>query len=71
MRVTTLFAALNVLNVLTDKVMSMTDQLHRHPEWLRFLESIDRKTPKKKELHLIVDNCATHKQPQPLAWLAN
>ena len=65
--VTTLFAALNVL---TGKVMSMTDQLHRHQEWLRFLETIDRKTPKKKELHLIVDNYATHKHPQVLAWLA-
>ena len=31
--VTTLFAALNVL---TGKVLSMTDQLHRHQEWLRF-----------------------------------
>ena len=65
--VTTLFAALNVI---TGKVMSMTDQLHRHQEWLRFLETIDRKTPKKKELHLIVDNYATHKHPQVLAWLA-
>jgi transposase len=46
--VTTLFAALNVL---TGKVMSMTDQLHRHQEWLRFLKTIDRKTPKMKELH--------------------
>ena len=65
--VTTLFAALNVL---TGKVMSMTDQLHRHQEWLRFLKSIDRKTSKKKELHLIVDNYATHRHPQVLAWLA-
>ena len=65
--VTTLFAALNVL---TGKVRSMTDQLHRHQEWLRFLRMIDRNTPKKKELHLIVDNYATHKHPEVLAWLA-
>jgi len=65
--VTTLFAALNML---TGKVMSMTDQLHRHQEWLRFLKTIDRKTPKTKELHLIVDNYATHKHPEVLAWLA-
>ena len=65
--VTTLFAALNVL---TGKVLSMTDQLHRHQEWLRFLKMIDRNTPKKKELHLIVDNYATHKHPEVLAWLA-
>ena len=65
--VTTLFAALNVL---TGQVLSMTDQLHRHQEWLRFLKKIDCNTPKTKELHLIVDNYATHKHPDVLAWLA-
>lgn len=64
--VTTLFAALNAA---TGKVLSMTDQLHRHQEWLRFLKTIDRKTPKHKELHLIVDNYATHKHPEVRAWL--
>jgi transposase len=64
--VTTLFAALNML---TGQVLSMTDQLHRHQEWLRFFKTIDRKTPKNKELHLIVDNYATHKHPEVLAWL--
>ncbi len=65
--VTTLFAALNAA---TGKVLSMTDQLHRHQEWLRFLKTINRQTPKSKELHLIVDNYATHKHPDVLAWLA-
>jgi transposase len=65
--VTTLFAALNML---TGQVLSMTDQLHRHQEWLRFLKMIDRKTPKNKELHLIVDNYATHKHPEVQGWLA-
>jgi hypothetical protein len=64
--VTTLFAALNML---TGQVLSMTDQLHRHQEWLRFLKKIDRNTPKSKELHLIVDNYATHKHPEVQAWL--
>ena len=65
--VTTLFAALNTL---TGEVLSMTDQLHRHQEWLKFLKTIDRKTPKHKDLHLIVDNYATHKHPVVLEWLA-
>ena len=65
--VTTLFAALNML---TGQVLSMTDPLHRHQEWLRFLKKIDRNTPQTKELHLIVDNYATHKHPEVLAWLA-
>lgn len=64
--VTTLFAALNML---TGQVLSITDQLHRHQEWLHFLTMIDRKTPKKKDLHLIVDNYATHKHPEVKAWL--
>jgi transposase len=64
--VTTLFAALNML---TGQVLSMTDPLHRHQEWLRFLKLIDRHTPKGKELHLIVDNYATHKHPEVKAWL--
>ena len=27
-----------------------------HAEWLKFLRTIDRETPKGKTLHLIVDN---------------
>jgi transposase len=64
--VTTLFAALNML---TGQVLSMTDQLHRHQEWLRFLKMIDRQTPQNKQLHLIVDNYATHKHPEVKTWL--
>ena len=66
--VTTLFAALNML---TGKVLSMTDQLHRHQEWLRFLKKIDSNTPKTKQIHLIADNYATHKHAEVKAWLAN
>ena len=51
-------------------MLSMTDPLHRHQEWLKFLKMIDRKTPKTKELHLVVDNYATHKHPEVKAWLA-
>ena len=65
--VTTLFAALNMV---TGQVLSMTEQPHRYQEWLRFLKLIDRQTPKKKELHLVVDNYATHKHPEVQAWLA-
>ena len=56
-RVPRLFAALNVLTV-----MSMTDQLHRHEQWLRLLETVDRKTPQRHELDLIVDPDAPHGQ---------
>ena len=64
---TTLFAALNTLD---GTVIGTCMPRHRHQEWLKFLKLIDSKTPKDKELHLIVDNYATHKQPAVKQWLA-
>ena len=63
----TLFAAMNHLE---GKVVSMLADKHRHQEWLRFLKRIDRQPPKGLDLHLIVDNYATHKHPEVRAWLA-
>jgi transposase len=42
---------------------------HRHQEWIKFLQLIDRQTPPKLDLHLIVDNYSTHKHPKVKAWL--
>ena len=42
---------------------------HRHQEWIKFLDLIDRETPKKLDLHLIVDNYSTHKHPRVKSWL--
>lgn len=64
---TTLFAALDVA---TGKVIGQCMRRHRHQEWLKFLRTIDRSTPKGLDLHLIVDNYATHKHPTVKAWLA-
>ena len=63
---TTLFAALNTLD---GTVISMCEPRHRHEEWLKFLKLIDRKTPKRLTLHLIVDNYGTHSHPTVQAWL--
>jgi transposase len=63
---TTLFAALNVAD---GTVISTCQPRHRHQEWLKFLKLIDASTPTDKELHLIVDNYATHKHPKVQAWL--
>lgn len=63
----TLFAALNVLN---GKVIGACMPRHRHREWLAFLRIIDKETPQHLDLHLIVDNYATHKHPKVLRWLA-
>lgn len=64
---TTLFAALNTLD---GTVISTCMNRHRHHEWLKFLQQIDRETPSDKELHLIVDNYATHKHEKVQRWLA-
>jgi transposase len=64
---TTLFAALNTLD---GTVIADCMERHRHQEWLRFLRLIDARTPKDKQLHLIVDNYATHKHPEVLQWAA-
>jgi transposase len=63
----TLFAALNTLD---GTVISMYDDRHRHQEWLKFLRVINDVTPADKDLHLIIDNYATHKHPKVQRWLA-
>src|SRR5258708_34242631 len=63
---TTLFAALNVLD---GRVIGQCMARHRHQEFIRFLNKINRETPARRELHLIVDNYATHKHPKVRAWL--
>jgi transposase len=64
---TTLFAALNVLD---GTVIGSCSSRHRHQEYLGFLRKLDRETPAELDLHLVVDNYATHKHPEVQAWLA-
>ena len=64
---TTLFAALNTLD---GRLISTCMKRHRHHEWLKFLRLIDRQTSPDKQLHLIVDNYATHKHEKVQRWLA-
>jgi transposase len=63
---TTLFAALGMLD---GRVIGTCMPRHRHQEWIKFMRLIDEQTPKEKQLHLIVDNYATHKHPKVQAWL--
>jgi transposase len=63
---TSLFAALDMA---TGKVIGQTQRQHRHQEFLRFLKTIDKATPSDLDLHLILDNYATHKTPQIHQWL--
>ena len=63
---TTLFAALNMLD---GKVIGTCMPRHRHREFLHFLRLIDQQTPAGLDLHLVVDNYATHKTPAVKRWL--
>jgi transposase len=64
---TTLFAALDVL---TGGVIGQCLPRHRHIEFLKFLRTIDREVPQGIEVHLILDNYATHNHPNVKKWLA-
>ncbi|MEQ4210499.1 IS630 family transposase, partial [Actinopolymorpha sp. B9G3] len=62
----TLFAALEIA---TGKVTGLTQPRHRHQEFLRFLKHLARAYPE-DELHLVMDNYATHKRTEVREWLA-
>lgn len=64
---TTLFAALDVAS---GDVITQCKRRHRHQEFLAFLRHVDREVPKTLDVHLIIDNYATHKHPKVKAWLA-
>ena len=63
---TTLFAALSMLD---GKVIGACMPRHRHREFLRFLKLIDHQTQTDLDLHLVIDNYATHKTPAVKRWL--
>jgi transposase len=63
---TTLFAALNVED---GTVIAQCRSRHRHQEFLAFLTHLDTQVPPDLDLHLIVDNYATHKHPSVRQWL--
>lgn len=63
---TTLFAGIEVVE---GKIIAECMPRHRHQEWLKFLKKIDAETPADLDLHLIVDNYATHKHPTVQRWL--
>jgi transposase len=63
---TTLFAALDMLE---GRLIGQCMPRHRHQEFIKFLKQIDAETPPELDLHLIIDNYATHKHPKVKAWL--
>src|SRR5262245_18131275 len=64
---TTLFAALNILD---GHVIERCQARHTHTEFVAFLDTIDRQTPRRQAIHLILDNYRTRKHPTVRTWLA-
>jgi putative transposase len=64
----TLFAALDLTS---GKVLAQCKKRHRHQEFLQFLKHIEANVPKDLDIHLVVDNYATHKHAKVRNWLAS
>ena len=64
---TTLFAALDIA---TGQVLTQCKRRHRHQEFLQFLRHIAAAVPQHLDVHLVVDNYATHKHAKVRRWLA-
>jgi len=64
---TTLFAALDVAS---GRVLAQCRSRHRHQEYLDFLKHIERSVPPQLDVHIVVDNYATHKHARVRRWLA-
>ncbi len=63
---TSLFAALDIK---TGKVIASCKKRHRHQEFLSFLKQVEKQVPENLEVHLVLDNYATHKTPAIKRWL--
>lgn len=63
---TTLFAAMDIIS---GSVIARNYRRHRSSEFLRFLKEVEKATPKHLDLHLVLDNYATHKTPTVKTWL--
>jgi transposase len=65
--VTSLFAALDIA---TGRVIAKCYPRHRAAEFRKFLDEIEANVPGDLEVHLVMDNYATHKTPLIRKWLA-
>jgi transposase len=63
---TSLFAALNAK---TGEIMGECHQRHRSIEFHKFLDRVDAVVPPDFDIHIVMDNYATHKTPLIHRWL--
>jgi len=62
-----LFAALDAAS---GKILGSLQRRHRSVEFVKFLDQVDSAVPPDLEVHLILDNYATHKTALVKRWLA-
>ncbi len=62
--------ALDHTQPLDGTIIGRNMKRHRHQEFIRFLNEVDAHVPKRKAVHAIVDNYATHRHPKVRKWLA-
>src|SRR4029077_11436287 len=65
--VTSLFAALDVA---TGRIIGKCYRRHRSTEFRRFLDAIEAAVPEELDIHLVMDNYATHKTRPIRNWFA-
>jgi transposase len=58
------------MNVLDGTVIRRNMQRHRHQEFIRFLNAVERDVPAGKTVHMILDNYAAQKHSEVQKWLA-
>ena len=63
---TSLFAALNLAS---GEVVGRSFRRHRHQEALRFLREVERAAPPEQDIHIVLDNHATHKHGKVRKWV--
>jgi transposase len=63
---TSLFAALDAK---TGSVIGQTHRRHRSEEFRKFLDTIEKNVPEDLDVHLVMDNYATHKTDTIQRWL--
>ena len=57
------------MDIISGSVIGRNYRRHRSAEFLRFLKEVEAVTPRELDLHLVLDNYATHKTPTVKAWL--
>ena len=62
----TLFAALDIA---TGTIIGQCLPFHRSREFLKFLHTLEARTPDDLDVHLVMDNYATHTTPAVRRWL--